>query len=357
MRSIDNGGTNMNFLQEILDTSVNNKHLFGISVSVIGNETRWSGVAGNLKSSGSYFIASTTKLFTSALIFRLRERGKLAFEDKISKYLSESALQGLHVYQGKDYSNQISIANLLAHTSGLPDYFKNKSRGKQTLEGRLTQGNDVAWDFQQVLQWTKHMVPKFAPSSPGKAHYSDTNYQILGKIIEDLYESALADVIQQEICVPLALADTYLYVDHADRKPKQLYFKSEELHIPKAMSSFAADGGMVSTSQDLIHFVQGFMKGKLFPEQYIRDIQKWNKIFFPLESGMGIHRFKPPWYFSPFRKVPEMIGHSGLSGAFAFFVPKMNTFLAGTVNQIHQPGHSYRLMMKVLVALQKGSGS
>jgi len=347
----------MNYLQHILDKTLKNKYLFGISLSVSVNDSNWSVAAGNLQINESYFIASTTKLFTSSLIFKLRKDGKLKFEDTLSTLLPESDLKNLHFFNGKDYSNQISVLNLLAHTSGLPDYFKNKSIENKTLEKYLTEGNDIAWDFQKVMDWSKEMTPKFQPSKPNKAHYSDTNYQILGKIIEYQFENKLNNIIQAKICSPLELGQTYLYKDPEDTVPRNIYFKSNELKIPKAMSSFGADGGIVSTSKDLMKFIKGFMSGQLFPQSYLKEIQQWNKIFFPLESGIGIHRFKAPWYFSPFNKTPELIGHSGLSGAFAFYAPEVNTYLTGTVNQIYNPGNSYKLMLKTLMEIKKKAGS
>jgi D-alanyl-D-alanine carboxypeptidase len=51
---------------------------------------------------------------------------------------------------------------------------------------------------------------------------------------------------------------------------------------------------------------------------------------------------------SPFQASPELIGHSGLSGAFSFYCPQKDTFLTGTVNQIADPSLSFRLMLKLL---------
>ena len=345
----------MNKLQRILDDFIKNKNLFGISLSVSDNEHTWSGVSGDFNLDDMYFIASTTKLFTSSLILKLRRDGKLDFNDTISKLLPNSTLDKIHVYKGKDFSKQITVSNLLAHTSGVPDYFKNKSLDNKTLESHLAEGRDIQWDFKQVVEWTKQMKPVFEPSKPNKAHYSDTNYQILGTIIENQFERTLAEVIQQELCEPLELSKTYLYSNISDTKPRKMYYKSNQLNLPKAMSSFGADGGVVSTSEELMKFIKAFITGKLFPVTYIQEIQQWNKIFFPLESGIGIHRFKAPWYFSPFKRIPELIGHSGLSGAFAFYVPAMETYLTGTVNQIHNPGNSYKLIMKTLIELKKKS--
>lgn len=343
----------MKNLQAILDKSIRNKHLYGISLSVSKGGEQWSGYAGNLGPTDQYFIASTTKLFTSSLIFMLRNEGKLKLEDKISDYLSTDCVEGVHVLKGKDYSEEITIENLLAHTSGLPDYFQSKSHGNKPLENYLMEGNDFEWDFDQVLEWAKEMSPKFPPSTQGKSHYSDTNYQLLGRIVENLYGDSLENLIDEKICKPLGLKHTYLYSDPKDSTPRNIYFKSNELIIPKAMTSFKADGGVVSTSDEMTRFIKGFISGELFPESYIQEIQQWNKVFFPLEAGIGIKRFNAPWYFSPFNKVPEIIGHSGLSGAFAFYAPELDVFLTGTVNQIHNPGNSFKLLIKVLLELKK----
>ena len=343
----------MDDLQKILNHSIKNKYLFGVSLSVHQDGKDWSGGSGNFGLEDAYFIASTTKLFTSALIFKLRANGELNLNDKISKYLSEAVLDRLHMYKGKDYSNQITISNLLAHTSGIPDYFENRQPNQSSLKSQLISGNDVGWDFQQAIDWSKKMTPLFEPSKPNKAHYADTNYQLLGRIIENLYGNPLKEIIQYEICNPLALTQTYLYADISDSQPKPIYYKSKPLIIPKAMTSFGADGGIVSTSNELLIFLKAFMNGQLFPKSYLKEISQWNKIFFPLESGIGIHRFKTPWYFSPFKRIPELIGHSGLSGAFAFYAPEINTYLTGTVNQVHNPGNAYKLMIKVLTAIMK----
>jgi len=345
----------MDRIQKVLDHSIKNKYLFGVSMCVHQNNQDWCGTSGNFGLDSPYFIASTTKLFTSSLIFKLRALGKLDFEEQISNYLSEDVIKDLHRYKGEDHSKKITILNLLSHTSGLPDYFQTTKPFKKALENHLKEGNDAHWDFRQAIEWSKEMSPLFEPSKPHKAHYSDTNFQLLGRIVENLYENELADILQREICNQLELENTYLFTDPTNTQPKKMYFKSKELNIPLAMTSFRADGGVVSTSRELMVFLKSFMNGVLFPKSYLTEICRWNNIFFPLESGIGIHRFRPPWYFSPFRRIPEMIGHSGLSGAFAFYCQEMDTYLTGTVNQINNPGNSFKLLMRILTELRKNS--
>ena len=55
-----------------------------------------------------------------------------------------------------------------------------------------------------------------------------------------------------------------------------------------------------------------------------------------------------PRIFSPFNAQPELVGHSGLSGAFAFYAPSAKTFITGTVNQVAYPDTSFRLMLRLL---------
>ena len=327
--------------------------MFGTSFAIKKDSSTWQGSSGNMNIDQPYFIASTTKLFTTAIILKLRAEGKLSLDDKISKYIDKSILSGLHIYKGKEYSQDLTIKHLLSHTSGLPDYFQGKGANGKSLENEITEGNDQFWTFEQAIERTKKMASLFAPGTKGKANYSDANFQLLGKIIETITHKSYSENCQEIIIKPLGLPKTYLYQDSTDKTPKILYYKSKELNIPKAMTSFGADGGVVSTSSDMLVFIEAFFTGKLFPQTYIDELQKWNKIFFPMQSGIGIHLFKLPWIFNPTGAVPYFIGLSGLSGALAYYSPKENIFIVGTVNQVAHPDISFKTMIKLTQKLKK----
>jgi len=337
-----------NDLQHILDKSVDNKKVFGASFAIKHHDEIWRGVSGNIETGQPYFIASTTKLFTSAIVFNLHSKDKLSLDDKIAKHLPDSMLAGLWAHKGQDHSADITIKQLLSHTSGLPDYFQGKNDDGVSLEDEITGGNDQSWTVDEAVERGKKMKPRFAPGTKGKAHYSDVNYQLLGKIIEVVTNQTYAENCQELIFEPLNLKSTYVYTDPKDSTPRTLYYKNDKLMIPKAMSSFGPDGGIVSTTDDMLVFIEAFFTGKLFPEAYLDTLKKWNKIFFPLESGTGIHRFKLPWFFDPMGRMPELIGHSGLSGALAFYAPKENLFVVGTVNQVAYPSKSFNTMAKLI---------
>lgn len=337
-------------LQKVLDQVVDGKKIFGTSFCVQVENERWCGASGNLIVTDQFFIASTTKLFITALSFKLIAQGKLQLSDKISNFFDPKLIEKLVVIKDKDYSAEITVQQLLSHTSGIADYFQVKDSSGISWEKALKGGADLSWDLEQVLDRSKVLRAQFIPGAVGKAHYSDTNFQLLGKIVETIHQQPLGEIIRTEISEPLGLVNTYLYSDVKDIRPKHMYFERNELAIPNAMISFGPDGGVVSTANELMNFLVAFFEGKLFPISYLSRMQQWNKIFFPMESGVGLHRFKLPWFMNPFGQVPEMIGHSGLSGALAYFIPSKNMYITGTVNQIAYPDRSFRLAIGLMQA-------
>jgi len=340
-------------LQTVLNKTVDEKKVFGTSFALKKDSFIWIGASGNIAINQPYFIASTTKLFTTAIILHLKLNGKLNLEDKISKYIDKSILNGLHIYKGKDYSEGLTIKHLLSHTSGLPDYFQGKGPNGKSLEDELKTDNDQFWTFEQAMERTKAMKPLFVPGTKNKANYSDANFQLLGKIIETITNKSYSENCNDLIIKPLSLTNTYLYKDATDKTPKTLYYKINKLNIPKAMTSFGADGGIVSTSADMLLFIEAFFTGKFFPKDYINELQQWNNIFFPMQAGIGIHLFKLPWVFNPTGAVPYFIGHSGLSGALAYYSPKENIYIVGTVNQVANPDISFKTMIKLTQIVKK----
>lgn len=345
------GQYNCKKVQQIADKTVNNRSVFGISLSISNSDTMCTLSSGNLSDSSLYFIASTTKLYVAAIIFRMDEKGTIHLDDPIWKYLPADVINRLHVLKGVDYSREITVRHLLTHTSGLPDYFQQKDGQGNTLFSHLKNGRDTSWSFENAVAVAKTMHPKFRPGEKRKAYYSDLNFQLLGKIIETSFRLPLREVLKSEIFTPLHLKHTYLYTDASDNRPADLYFGSEQISIPRAMASFQADGGIVSNSAESMVFIKAFFNGRLFSHAYIDSAQDWKKIFPPLQYGTGIMKFSLPAMYTGFRKLPYLIGHSGHSGAFQWYCPERNAYFVGTVNQVNKPSISYKLLVKLMMAI------
>lgn len=338
-------------LQTILEKAVDQKKIFGTSFCIKYCEDQWCGTSGNFTPDQPYFIASTTKLFVTSIILNFRSKGLLDLDDKIIKFLEPEIVQGLHILNGKDHSGEITIRHLMAHTSGIPDYFQNKDERGKSLENELIMGKDQSWSFSEAVARSKRMKPLFQPGTKGKAHYSDTNYQLLGKIMETITKKSVEQNFNELIIFPLGLRQTYLYSSPDDHQPIPLFYKEKALPIPLAMISFGPDGGIVSTSSDMMIFLQAFFNGLFFPKDWIESLKIWNPVFYPMKSGVGIHRFKLPWIFNPTGLIPELYGHSGLSGAVAYCNPEKDLFITGTVNQVAYPSTSFRLMIRLIQKL------
>lgn len=298
-----------------------------------------------------YFIASTTKLFTTAIVMQLRSEGRLSLDDPIGRHLEASAIAGLNVWEGVDRTADVSVRDLLSHTSGIPDYFGQERPRGRSLFGEVVGGADRGWTLDEALALARSLPPPFAPGTPGKAFYSDTNYQLLGAIIERLAGSTYEQVLGERILDPLGLERTWLFtpatLDRYDDVAPMLY-GTTPLRIPRAMASFGPDGGLVSTAAEQVVFLRAFVRGELFPSGYLEEMTRsWRPVFFPLEYGVGVMRFALPRIFSPFHRVPPMIGHSGASGALAYFAPERGLFVTATVNQVKKKSLSYQLLSRV----------
>lgn len=337
-------------LNEILSKRVDNKTVFGTTMCIASgrNAVPVIASAGNLATDSRYFIASTTKIYVTALILNFEEQGLLSLDDKLERYFPQSLIAGLNNYRGKDFSAEITLRHLLSNTSGIPDYFLGKKIDGKSLEKELITGKDSYWSFEDTVNLSKTMKSPFPPGKPRKALYSDTNFQLLGSVIEKITGLEIKDVFKKIIFDELELVKTYTYSDENDTLPAPLYYKNKILTVPLAMKSFKADGGIVSTAGESLRFLRAFFSGKFFSIEKLKTLYNWNPIFFPLKYGIGVMQFKLPRIFSPFSPASEFIGHSGLSGAFAFYCPEKDVYLTGTVNQIADPGISFRLMLKVV---------
>lgn len=297
-----------------------------------------------------YFIASASKLYATAIIMQLREEGKLRLDDHVTDLLPDVPLAGLHVWKGRDRTTEITVRQLLSHTSGLGDYFDDAPSGQPSVADAVLMGKDSRWDLEEVVGYVRlELPPHFPPGEPGEARYSDTNFQLLGGIIEAVTGESLESNVERRIVDRLGLVDTYLYSEQEEaRRGEVLPLRNGDriLDVPQAMSSVRLDGGVVSTSADSLHFLKSFIQGDLFPRDYLSEMEAWLPIFIPLEAGTGLLKFQMPWYFAPFQHRPGLIGHSGISGAFAFYDPEADRFIVGTTNQIDPQSALYKLAFR-----------
>ncbi|GAA1631136.1 serine hydrolase domain-containing protein [Georgenia ruanii] len=307
---------------------------------------------------GQYFIASITKLFTTAVVMQLVDDGQVDLDAALPVYLPDDVVAGLHVIDGVDRSDRITVRQLLSNTSGLGDVSEQKQPDGSTLF-KVAFAADPGWTFEELLVVAKERIrPAFPPGTPGKAQYSDTNFQLLGRIIEAVTGLPYARVVEQRITQPLALPGTYVFeaatLDRYDGVDPILNGR-RPLRIPRTLASTQAQGGIVSTTADTLRFLRAFFAGEFFDAAHLEHMQaRWNRIFPPMRYGTGLMRFAVPRVMSPFAPVPAMVGHGGSSGAVLFHAPELDLFVAGTVNQIANRRLPYPLLARVAAEVRRG---
>ena len=345
-------------LETIVAGMIHNKHVHGAVFHVENGkgDGTYVGAAGNMNPDQRYYLASVTKLLMSAVILHLRENNQLGLDDPIHPFFPVDMLQGLHVFKGVEYTNQITIRHLLSNTSGIPDYFSQKSASGEATASRLMAGEDQPWSLEKSLEMVKGMSPRFIPGHPGKVQYSDTNYQLLGYIVEQVTGKPLAAVFQEILFDPMGLFNTYAYQDIRDESPMPLYFQQKQIHLPRYMASITAEGGVVSTAQESMQLLKAFFLGRFFDAGTIEELKQWRLIYSPGQFyfGLGLEKLWMPRILTPLKPLGEVLGFWGQSGAFAFHHPETDLYFTGTVNQLSGRGHSaaFRAMYKTIRILQ-----
>ncbi|MEV6818078.1 serine hydrolase domain-containing protein [Nocardiopsis dassonvillei] len=313
----------------------------GVSLMSLAVEQPSTGFAWSHGDTGRpYFVASITKLYTVAMVMQLRDEGVLTLDTPAADLLGADTMRGLNTYGGRDHGPAITVRELLTQTSGIPDYFEQKRPDGTTFLGDMLR-EDAAWTFEDFLDMARAMPSRFAPSTPGRAHYCDTNYQLLGRVVEVATSGGYDRALRARVLEPLGLRDTWLFTPHTlDRYDEvaALLHGRTRLRVPRTIASFPPDGAVVSTSADQLRLLRAFVGGELFPARYLAEMTaRWNPVFsrlVPIDYGIGVMRFRLPRWMTPFTPCPEMIGHSGAFGNVLYHVPEHGLHVSGTVNQM-----------------------
>ncbi|WP_076545425.1 serine hydrolase domain-containing protein [Halanaerobium kushneri] len=298
------------------------------------------------------YMASVGKLFTSTIISILYERGKLDFNDKISSYLDDDLLSGLHIYKGKDYTDSITIKHLLKQRSGLYDDF-------WPLLDKIIEDSNFNMSPRKAVIWAKNNLKSYSP--PGrKTKYTDTNYHILGLIIENITKKPFHEVLKDEIFLPLAMKKSSML--HYSEPLKAYSFPTARFSIngkvlndSKAFAGLDfSGGGVVATTEDLLKFMQALNAGELIKKETLKQmISDSNKLFFGVDYGYGIWKFKTIPILMPEKYY--CWGCVGATGAFMFYHPQLDTYLIGNFNDVSYQRKGLKFMINVIKKLLKAA--
>lgn len=309
------------------------------------------GNTGNIKAhiNQPVHLASVGKLFTATIISILFEKGKLDFDDCVHNYLDADLTNGLHVYKGNDYSDQITIRHLLMQISGLNDVFYH-------LWKKMTKDPMFKTTPREALIWGKKNLKPVAV--PGKRHfYTDTNYYLLGLIIENISGKKFQEVMHELIFEPLGMKYAYM---HGVSKPKfesgyplaPLFIKGVDVNSIDGVHQIDyAGGSVIAALDDYLLFMKSLLNNKIIKRETLNRM-----IDDDVNMGFPTVGFKYGYSVWKMKTIPLIMpekfncwGCVGVTGAFMFYHPLTESYIIGTFNDFSYRGKALEFMARKVI--------
>jgi D-alanyl-D-alanine carboxypeptidase len=258
----------------------------------------WLGAAGMadignsvaLKSCNISRVGSTVKTFTAVTILLLQEQGLLNIDDKISDYLSGTAIDKI------ENAKTATIRQCMQHSSGIFNYIQN-------LKFQTASLNDLVkvWTPDELLSYAYNKDAYFAPGEG--VRYSNTNYVFLGQIIEKVTGKPFYQVFQELIFTPMNMTMTrFAALDNVPdgiiRGYVDMYSNLDliESTYYSGWDYYTADGGLISNPYDMSRFLYGLFSGQILDAYSLNEMLTFrapsdpDPEFFKIEYGLGIFK-------------------------------------------------------------------
>ncbi len=247
-----------------------------------------------------YKIASVTKPFTAVLVMQLVQEGKIDLNAPITRYLKD--------YR-KDTGDEITIHQLLNHTSGIPDFLRLRKLRELPSKNPYSVGEFVEQfcsedlDFQPGTSW----------------RYSNSGYTILGHIMEVITDKPFSTLLEEKIFKPLGMNDSGYYY-HGPLKKREASGYSKNFNgFENAqyydMSLPYASGSIYSTVEDLMRWERALHGGKLLKKSLVEKMYQVSP-----HKNYGYGWFVEEIAADKYGKTLTNISHAGMIKGFHSYV-------------------------------------
>lgn len=255
----------------------------GDTVIELASQSAWAEADRPLDADDAFRMASNTKTVVATIVLQLVDEGVVELDAPIDTYLPGAVPDG----------QSITVRMLLNHTSGLADYLDTDT-GIGLLSGSATQTPSP--DDLLVLATSQKPL-----ADPGQTfNYSNTNYIVLGLMLEKVTGSPVSALVEERITDPLDMRSTYLASNAADvngdlaygfepdaealapmlppELPAGFGFVGREVHDHVDTSTIDpgwawAAGGLVSTAEDWSRFALALQSGELLPSDLLEQMR------------------------------------------------------------------------------------
>jgi D-alanyl-D-alanine carboxypeptidase len=312
-------------LQQILDSAVESPETVfpGAALYVSQPELgAWAGAAGEgivdpatpMKAGDTFRAGSIVKAFVATAILQLVEDGELALDDPLPAVLPEDVVARVAE------ADRITVRMLLNHTSGIPEY------EDEEFDGMVGADPQRIWDVEEFLERAAARARQFEPGE--RYAYSNTNYNLLGLIIEQATGESWRTVVRERVIDRLELEHTSL------PEPGDVSVGSDAAHgyelvdgklldlsdVDSSMVGAAGGHALRTTTKDLARFMDALLAGELFEQPqtleemltFVEATDNPGKVGY----GLGIERYVLPGGV-------ELIGNLGGTAGYRSFVGRL----------------------------------
>jgi D-alanyl-D-alanine carboxypeptidase len=238
-----------------------------------------------LRARDRFRVGSSTKSFVAAAVLQLAGEGKLALDDSVERWLPGLVPNG----------GQITIRQLLNHTSGLADYAPEED---ETFIRRVLANRRKTWQPRELVAIATARQPLFAPGA--RWSYSNTGWILLGLIVEAASGNPLEAELQERIFAPLRLRATSFgtkariagrYAHGYSRVGARRRFDISVLNQSWAWAA----GAIVSTTHDLARFYRALLDGRVLRPDLLAEMKTTVPTPSPVQRyGLGLIRTRLP---------------------------------------------------------------
>lgn len=280
-----------------------------------------------------YRIGSTTKLFIAVIILQLEEEGKISINDSLIKYFPTKYPKW----------SEVKISQLLNMTSGINNYF-----GKEInpIPAKFLAEPSYHYTKEELLNFVVQDNLNFKPGE--RWEYSNTNYILLGKIIENVTKKSLSEELKNRILIPLNLNQTF-FIEHLPKNEipnyeienlMSGYFYGYSILSPNgfdvkdfSLSQASSAGGMIANTMNLNKFLRTlFTNNKLL----LTDGQ-FNKLISRVDINNRVNDYYGFAIFDVYNFKFNSSEYMHTGGVFGFsskmsFLPEQNVSYAYAIN-------------------------
>ncbi len=252
-----------------------------------------------MRAADHFKIASLTKTYTATLVLKLIADGKLRLNDRVERWLP-----GLVPSGGK-----VTIRQLLNHTSGIPEFDTDPRYLKPYLSGNF----GYYWSPRKLVGLAVSHKPLFPPGTATHSWYANTNYVLLGLIVEAVTGKPIGTELERRIFQPLHLRHTSYPTKPGLPTPYAhgylLLGKPPATDVSALSPSLSpASGAITSTAVDVVNFYRALLSGRLLRPDLLKamktTIPEGGKTDIPGQRyGFGLELFPAP--------CGKAFGHNG----------------------------------------------